>query len=66
MTNQEGWGYPANSRKAHYFVASRSLCLRWVFMGHLDEGNDASADNCAVCKRRLKERRPRRSDGDEG
>ncbi|GAG83329.1 unnamed protein product, partial [marine sediment metagenome] len=24
-----GWGFPANSRKAHYFVDKCSLCGKW-------------------------------------
>ena len=50
----EGWGWPSNSKKAHYFAATRrSLCGKWAFLGVLEEGNDGSRDNCAECKRRL-------------
>lgn len=47
-----GWGWPANSKKAHFFINSRSLCCKWLYSGHLEHGNDDSSDNCAECKRR--------------
>lgn len=54
---KEGWGFPWNSRKAHYFINGRSLCNRWLYTGALEQGNDDSPDNCAICKRKLKKRR---------
>jgi len=51
-----GWGWPVNSRKAHYFVNGRALCGRWLFFGPLEQGNDDNPDNCAECKKRLKRR----------
>ena len=56
-TKEEGWGFPSNSRKAHYFVGVRSLCGRWLFFGSLELGNDDSPDNCLACRRKLKKRR---------
>jgi len=64
----EGWGWPANFRKAHYYVYAKSprgewlafavaLCGRSIYAGHLETGNDGSSDNCAECKRRLAKRR---------
>lgn len=51
---QRGWGWPVQSRRAHYFVGTRALCGRWgLYMGHLEAGNDNSPDNCAACKRKL-------------
>ena len=54
----EGWGWPAASRKAHYFVAGRSLCRGWAFTGlvSLFQGNDASLDNCKECQKALAKR----------
>lgn len=26
----EGWGKPANSKKEHYFIGMKSLCMRWA------------------------------------
>ena len=53
----EGWGWPGISKKAHWFTEDgRSLCGKWMYMGSLETGNDASADNCAECKRRLAKR----------
>lgn len=62
MTSQEkvkeGWGVPAGSRKAHYFVDSMSLCRRWGFyFGLLEQGNDTSPDNCPGCMKSLAKRR---------
>lgn len=58
-----GWGWPSNSRKAHYFNAatSRSLCGKWMFFGAL-EPDDAkpSRDDCVVCRRKL-EGKPRKA-----
>jgi len=57
---KEGWGWPALSKKAHYFAHSlTSLCGHWLFGGSLEQGNDGSLDNCAACKRKLKKLRER-------
>ena len=54
----EGRGWPLLSRKAHYFVGTRSLCGKWGFYaGRLEEGSDGSPDDCAECSRRLAKRR---------
>ena len=54
----EGWGFPSNSRKAHYFVAGRSLCAKWMFPSRiLEKGLDDSSSNCTACKKALKRRR---------
>lgn len=47
-----GWGWPANSRKAHYFHNSRSLCCAWFFSGTLHQGNNDSLDNCKACMKK--------------
>lgn len=49
---KQGWGFPLNSKKAHYFWAARSLCGKWGFWGELDEGihND---HKCKDCQKRL-------------
>lgn len=49
---KKGWGWPAASKKAHYFVDGRSLCLKWLFGGHLEDNSHESDDNCVECKRR--------------
>jgi len=60
---EEGWGWPVSSKKAHYFVNRGStlwkeaLCGRWIFFEPVEQGNDDSPDNCAECKKRLKRRR---------
>jgi len=55
---KEGWGFPAGSRKAHYFVDSMSLCRRWGFYyGSLEQGNDNSPDNCPTCMKALAKRK---------
>lgn len=49
-----GWACPSNSRKFHYFVDARSLCLKWMFFGQLqsDDGTPNSND-CKDCRNRL-------------
>ncbi len=50
----EGWGFPANSRKAHYFRAgeSRSVCGKWMYFGTRELPDFRSPDDCAECIRR--------------
>jgi len=46
----EGWGYPINSRKAHYFVDTMSLCRQYGFYrADLAQGDDNSPDTCLKC-----------------
>jgi len=56
---EEGWGWPGASKKAHYFAEgdTRSICMRWMYGGPREQGNDDSRDNCAECRKRLKKRR---------
>ena len=52
---EEGWGFPSSSRKAHYFVDSRSLYGKWLYTSKkLEPAGKASPDDCALCTRRLK------------
>ena len=56
---KEGWSYPTNSRKAHYFVNMMSLCGKYGFYrGFLEQGNDNSPDNCVQCKKKLHKAKP--------
>jgi hypothetical protein len=50
-----GWWWPQNSRKAHYIIKGESLCGKWMCLGKplLEDGNHASPDNCAACKRKF-------------
>ena len=52
----EGWGFPLNSRKAHYFVVVSSLCGKWMYRGTLEPIGEKSPDDCKVCIRKLGER----------
>ncbi len=53
----EGWGWPFNSRKAHYYVGGMSLCRPWMMLGgNVEQGNDDSPDNCKTCTTKLKKR----------
>ena len=54
-----GWGWPSNSKKAHYVVEGRSLCGKWLYLGQLEQGNDGSPDNCTACKKALEKRKAR-------
>lgn len=52
---EEGWGWPFNAWKAHYYVNGMSLCRKWMLWGGtLEQGNDDNPDNCATCKKRKK------------
>lgn len=54
----EGWVGLLNTKKWHYFINGRSLCRKWMYLGTLyEQGNDNSPDNCAACKKKLKERK---------
>lgn len=52
----EGWGFPANSRKAHYFRESeaRSICGKWMYFGTRELPDLPSDDDCAECVRRVR------------
>lgn len=56
----EGWGFPANSQKAHYFIDKKSLCNKWMFFGELEQGNDDGPDNCTACKKILQKRKAKK------
>jgi hypothetical protein len=50
----KGWGFPMNSRKAHYFAEGEliSICSKMMYAGPLEDDNHHSSSNCADCKRR--------------
>lgn len=57
--NRQGWGFPLNIRKAHYFNNSIvSLCGKMMFTGTLEDFNHDSKDNCKDCMRRRKKLQP--------
>lgn len=62
---EEGWGFPGASKKAHYFVGGRSLCLKWMFLGRLEptDGVAASPDDCVSCGKKAAARRESGSHG---
>lgn len=54
--SREGWIWLINSRKWHYFGPNgKSLCGKFFLLGNpeLEQGNDNSPDNCAICRRKL-------------
>ena len=62
----QGWWWPPNSRKAHYFIATdggRSLCNGYlsfipsVIASEMEDSDDLSPDNCAKCKKLVATRR---------
>ena len=63
--DRRGWGWPADAKKAHYFILkygeqwNTSLCDRWAYGGNLEDSNDDSPDNCKACLRKLKKMRER-------
>ena len=61
MTTNEkkrGWGFPINSRKAHYFIGAMSLCGKWIYAGRLEDDNHKSPDNCVSCQKKRVELTP--------
>jgi hypothetical protein len=50
-----GWGWPLNSRKAHYFGAGSitSLCNGWMYTGPREPAEYKSPDDCAACSKAL-------------
>ena len=54
MAENEGWGFPNGSRKAHYFRGMMALCRKYGFYGEpLETDDEASPDDCAVCRKHL-------------
>lgn len=54
---KQGWGWPLNTKKSHYFVGGRSLCGKWgAMMLELNDNKHKSPDNCAECKRKREKR----------
>lgn len=61
----EGWGFPRDSRKAHYFRDTMSLCRKFGFYrgplepeGVWDGGvPKPSPDDCAPCRKALNRER---------
>lgn len=53
MALTEGWGWPGNSRKAHYFKMGEatSVCSRWLYGGSRTAGDFKSPDDCAPCRK---------------
>ncbi|MCW8128938.1 MAG: hypothetical protein KIS92_01010 [Planctomycetota bacterium] len=52
-TKSEGWFFPINSRKAHFFRNGRSLCGKWGYLGDKFDSDDlASPDDCTQCKKK--------------
>lgn len=59
-TLKSGWGYLRNSSKYHYFdrATRKSACGRWMRLGSMDDledYNDDSAENCAACRRKVRD-----------
>ena len=47
-----GWGFPLNSKKAHYFIAGHAMCGGWMFFGALENDAHDSIDNCKACMKK--------------
>lgn len=64
--SKEGWVWLINANKRHYFTEDyRSLCGRWMVfsLADLQQGNDASPDNCKACQKALKRLQEKRDRG---
>jgi len=51
---KQGWGFPINSRKAHYFKEHEiiSICGKMMYSGERFDDKHDSPDNCAACMKR--------------
>jgi len=60
---KEGWTWLYNSKKWHYFKDGMSLCGKFMLLksDKLEQGNDDSLDNCAICKKTLKKQNEKRN-----
>ena len=53
--HRQGWGWPLNAKKAHYFIieagktSAISLCGGWLFGGNLFDDKHDHPDNCKKC-----------------
>ncbi len=51
---KQGWGWPVNSLKSHFFTESRrSLCMRWAYLGALEACETPPPEACKECTKRL-------------
>jgi hypothetical protein len=60
MINQnEGWILLDNSKKFHYMMDGRSLCFKWMYLGHNFDSDDGSYNerDCRVCVKELNKSR---------
>jgi hypothetical protein len=64
----EGWAWPANSRKAHYFREGRSLCSRWMILYPPDQGTDGDhgPDDCKACWKKIDRERAKAATSPRG
>jgi hypothetical protein len=55
---QQGWAFPTNLKKAHYFERGQmiSICGRIMNTGERFDDMHEHEDNCAECKRRYKKK----------
>lgn len=53
--NDEGWYWPINAGKAHYYRGSRSLCGKWAVLviPELQPDKFASPNDCKGCRAKL-------------
>ena len=55
---KEGWGWPARSKKAHWFINGISICGKWMYTGPMtpEQGGAGGPDDCKECCKRLAKR----------
>jgi len=58
FSKDEGWGYPLNARKSHYFVDRMSLCGRWMYFGVLSIA--VRPNPCRTCMKKLEKKREKK------
>lgn len=55
----EGWAWPVNAKKAHYFVNKESLCRRWMYLADLEASEsivEETSGDCLACRKLFKRR----------
>ncbi len=61
--NKEGWSWAPYTKRYHYYIAERSLCERYrlLWIVELEQRDEEYPNDCAICRRKLKERKQRQA-----
>lgn len=57
----EGWDKPDNSKEQHYFIGTRSLCMKWaLFSSTLKKEPMSSFLVCEECAKKVSDEKVKR------